>query len=497
MNIAIYVCFLLLQIYLLNADNCYLYNDCICTFNKQASDKIENVNCRKQLLVQLPKRNESSYAANLINLIDFSTNYIQHIPDDYFRGLYVNTLDLSNNQINRISKNVFRDIARLITLNINDNNLKEISNDAFKPLRDFLINLTLSANKLEISEGLNDALSMLQDIEYLDLSKNQLIRVPNLNSLMHLRVLSLSHNLIETLEIMDVNFESSSVTSFPSGLNELYLNNNRLKQINQNWLSNLRHLKALDLSSNQISFINKEAFNNLNELQRLILSENSFNRIPSEIFVKLSHLRYLDLSRQSRPIATIENYAFDREDPISKLETVFLFSNRILNISNLAFCSKFGANNIRHVTISHLNLNENQIVNANPCIFKQLNANKENNAHILLFLETFSDNNKNKMVSELPLLDCTDCASISYLTGYNIETRLTCKRVNYDNRSGTLMCEIKPMIDICDKHHEFDCYRIDNKAAPIQSGTHVLKSNVEIIVYGLFKILIIGLFICF
>ena len=98
----------------------------------------------------------------------------------------------------------------------------------------------------------------------------------------------------------------------PSSLIDLGLESNRIKEINENSLANLKNLKYLNLESNQISFIHDNAFAHLTRLATVNLAKNYLKQIPSRLIFTLVNLERLDLSAQNQMIKEIEDFAFDR-----------------------------------------------------------------------------------------------------------------------------------------------------------------------------------------
>ncbi len=104
----------------------------------------------------------------------------------------------------------------------------------------------------------------------IDLSHNEITKLPELGYLDKLRYLDLSHNLIENIDPVIFRF--------------------------------LFSLYSLDLSTNNISFIDKDAFLNLENLFYLRLGDNKLNEVPN--VQTLTSLVVLDLKNQNG-----ENYS--------------------------------------------------------------------------------------------------------------------------------------------------------------------------------------------
>ncbi|KAF7638231.1 Leucine Rich repeat-containing domain protein [Meloidogyne graminicola] len=128
-----------------------------------------------------------------------------------------------------------------------------------------------------------------KNIELLDLRRNNLINL-NINlltSLINLKTLLLSHNLIEHLQ--------QNFLDFLPNLHRLYLGNNKIKYIPK-LSTSLNQLKLIDLQNNQINKIEENSFNYLINLQILNLKNNFIQFIPNNLFIKNNNLYKLELS---------------------------------------------------------------------------------------------------------------------------------------------------------------------------------------------------------
>lgn len=114
-------------------------------------------------------------------------------------------LDLSNNLIDYILPDTFRNSRKLQILNLAKNELIEIAPETFRNLGDIRI-VDLSYNLLRT---LPDSLFVGDDLEKLDVSHNQLTKIP-VTSLTNVAALTLceldlSHNHIGAIHSMDLS----------------------------------------------------------------------------------------------------------------------------------------------------------------------------------------------------------------------------------------------------------------------------------------------------
>ncbi|MHA1689736.1 MAG: leucine-rich repeat domain-containing protein [Promethearchaeota archaeon] len=220
--------------------------------------------------------------------------------------------------------------GKIILLNCESSNLKEIPEIKFIEKLTDLEHLLLQKNHIMRLSGLNH----LKKLKTLNLNENAIERIENLEGLSNLEVLDLSHNRIKTIEnlsslkslkklILDHNqIEKIKGLENLEKLEELSISNNRIRKIEN--LNHLINLKNLNLSFNQIKKMN--GFENLTNLIWLHLNNNKLLRIKG-----LRHnflLKGLYLSNNA--IERIEN--LEKLENLKKLE---LSNNRIKKIEGL------------------------------------------------------------------------------------------------------------------------------------------------------------------
>jgi Leucine-rich repeat (LRR) protein len=369
-----------------------------CVFIGCECDNKENVesggliDCEK--LKDFPKRNEDYEQKQFESLI-ISSNEINEIPDERFDGLSIEDIRLDDNHIYKISKNAFKGLLNVIKLDLSSNcigcardELKanygnndasiEVSTTDFidstilDPLGSSLRELRLNENQLHkiTLVDLNRLFENLHQLETLDLFKNSLKFMPNLQNLKRLKTLTLSSNKILTLN------DALNQNLLPASLVSLDMEKNSIASIESNWFSHLTELTSLKLKGNLISAIAENAFSNLKKLEILDLSSNYIKHIPSKCFLTLGSLKSLDLSLQEFAIEAIGDYAFDRElikNQNNKL-SIKLSGNKISKISNKAFCTRNAQNS---GFIHEIKLDGNPLVQVDPCVLKQLSGSQD------------------------------------------------------------------------------------------------------------------------
>ncbi|XP_001381093.2 toll-like receptor 8 [Monodelphis domestica] len=252
----------------------------------------------------------------------------------------VTEVDLSFNSIMEITNKSFAGLLNLTKINLNSNVDSQVENRAnkrrmnisdgaffnLKNLRDLL----LEENLLQkIPVGLPPSLTTLS----LVLNNISSISKDNMLGLTHLSSLYLGWNCfygngcernvsiedgafehLTNLTVLSLSFNNllHVPTKLPPSLKELYLSNNKIKNISQDDLKGLENLRVLDLSGNCPRCFNSpfpcvpcengasiqihpDAFQNLANLTYLNLSSTSLRSIPVSWFSNMPKLKVLHL----------------------------------------------------------------------------------------------------------------------------------------------------------------------------------------------------------
>ncbi|XP_049318830.1 leucine-rich repeat-containing G-protein coupled receptor 6 isoform X1 [Astyanax mexicanus] len=262
-----------------------------------------------------------------LQAMTLALNRITNIPDHAFRNLSnLVVLHLHNNQIRTLGQNSFEGLRSLETLELNfntlqefpvairtlaklqelgfhNNNIKAIPERAFvgnpllqtihfyeNPIQfvgrsafQFLPKLhTLSLNGATEIREFPD-LKGTTSLQVLTLTGAGLSTLPDdfCQQLPNLRVLELSHNVIEELPSFQCCYS----------LQEIGLQHNLIRRVDINTFQQLSALRSLDLSWNQIESIHPDAFRSLQSLNKLDLTENQLSVLPLVGLVSLTHLK--------------------------------------------------------------------------------------------------------------------------------------------------------------------------------------------------------------
>lgn len=150
--------------------------------------------------------------------------------------------------------------------------LKTIREDTFKEFTNLTHLTVIGAGVEEID---HNAFSHLINLEYLDLSQNELSKLFDymFEDMSNLQKLILNHNSIKIID----SSEFSNLTN----LRELHVKKNELKSIYRTTFIGLTNVEIIDLSGNPILYIQENSFDSCNELKRLILESTNHLVIQS------------------------------------------------------------------------------------------------------------------------------------------------------------------------------------------------------------------------
>ncbi|KAM8882069.1 uncharacterized protein ACB058_002051 [Synchiropus picturatus] len=225
-------------------------------------------------------------------------------------------LQIQRNQLTSISPHQFQPCTNITELDIAENKIQNIDENAFESIQRSLRILTLSQNKIP---SVPAAVRKLPNLSQLDLSHNiiSLLQCHDLANLTKLRILSLHHNFITNLppcafsgldSLHVLELESNKIAelngafrkTFPS-LRTLLLYSNSLTGIKPNEFEGLVSLQNLSLHHNQIKDIKNGSFYGLTNLKVLLLQSNAIEQeqVNSGAFNDLINLRRLDM-RENR-----------------------------------------------------------------------------------------------------------------------------------------------------------------------------------------------------
>uniref|UniRef100_A0A8C2CCG5 Extracellular matrix protein 2 n=1 Tax=Cyprinus carpio TaxID=7962 RepID=A0A8C2CCG5_CYPCA len=202
-----------------------------------------------------------------------------------------------------------------------------------------LKSLSLQGNEIKtIPAG---AFNGIPNLEWIDLGKNKIVSSgidpQALKSLKFLSRLYMDGNLLEQIP-----------SELPSTLQELKINDNNLKEIEENSFEGLSSLVTLEMEGNLLSEgnVNPQAFKPLKELTYLRLGRNHFRSIPQGLPASL-----LELYLENNLIEEISEMAFNHT---TNINAVVLRHNK-LDESSIAPLAWINHRNLESLDLSHNN----------------------------------------------------------------------------------------------------------------------------------------------
>ena len=282
---------------MLQDDSC-LIAACNCTH----SDVID---CSNQDLNSIPSFRSSRRHYSILTL-QFSSNNISDIPDHAFASTHLHHvkhvwLNLSDNSITSIGNDAFDGIAEKITvIDLNDNNLQIIPT-ALRSLG-HLRSLYIANNPLTNlhSAGVSNLARHLTDFSF---GHPSFVQWPTeLKQFHHLNTLTISGARVSAIPLG--TFQYSQIT-------RLTLIDTDLFEVSRA-ICDLRRLGTLDLSFNRnlgpgVGLF-KPCSHTLNSVTRLILDNNDFYQVPTDIFGTFPNLKILRI-RGSKLLSDLDDLA--------------------------------------------------------------------------------------------------------------------------------------------------------------------------------------------
>lgn len=211
-------------------------------------------------------------------------NLLKSVDSGAFDNVQACYIDLSNLELKKIASESFRDVRVSFDLEMNDNEIRTVEENAF--LRFNVRHLMLQNNAIQaITEKMfGDSGSTIRAI--LDLSHNEIqtlhedsLKGVKVNGQIRLRNNKLVMFPAKALEKQDprvLELRHNQIPSIPVGwldpfqnLRHLFLPDNNIASVEANVFSKLKNLEILELQDNKISVIEPGAFNGLDSVKRL------------------------------------------------------------------------------------------------------------------------------------------------------------------------------------------------------------------------------------
>lgn len=203
-------------------------------------------------------------------------------PEDFLEfGNELEDLRIFQGGLKTILGNAFKNVRGLKRIDLSENRISKIDDDAFKDIEHSLIALKmahgLSADYHALSPNIFRPMSSLQ---FLDMSNNGIKSIAETS--FHFM------KCIKALEFRDNKIDQIAKGTFQgdihSKLETISFAYNMIKYIAQHTFVDLASLTTLNLDDNRIEKIERRGFMNLDQLKRLSLRGNRISSISDESF---------------------------------------------------------------------------------------------------------------------------------------------------------------------------------------------------------------------
>ncbi|XP_058882935.1 keratocan isoform X1 [Acipenser ruthenus] len=242
-------------------------------------------------------------------------------------------LYLQNNLIDTVPETSLKNATQLKWINLNRNKItnKGIDKDVFNKMKNLLY-LYMEDNELDDVPG-----PLPNSLEQLRLSRNKISKIPTgvFDGMVNLTMLDLQHNKLEDgaipentfkelKNLIQINLAKNNLKKMPSGLPattmQLFLDNNSIEKIPDNYFSKTPQVSFLRLNYNKLmdGGLPKNIFN-VSTMLDLQLSHNQLTKVPLT-HPSLQHL-HLDHNKIKSvngtmicpmPIGTIDDYFHEK-----------------------------------------------------------------------------------------------------------------------------------------------------------------------------------------
>nr|APJ35739.1 toll-like receptor 3 [Gallus gallus] len=288
----------------------------------------------------------SDTAIQNLSLSHVKLSHINRLTLQGLQGTNLTVLNLSKNSLSVIEDDSFQWLSKLEYLNLEDNNIINVSSHLFYGLSSIThLNLINSlTGKIE-----DFSFQWLHHLEYLIMDNNNFPRITTnmFTGLKNLKYLSLYNCNTNLQRITNKTFVSLANSS----LQVLNLTKTRISTVESGAFSSLGQLKILDLGLNEINQeLTGHEFEGLNNIEYIYLSYNKNVTLRSESFIFVPSLRKLMLRKVGCNNLAISPSPFH---PLRNLTVLDISNNNIANIKEDLFN---GLHELDILNLQHNNL---------------------------------------------------------------------------------------------------------------------------------------------
>ena len=240
------------------------------------------------------------------------------------------SLYMYKSNITKLPEGIFRfnKLSGITELSLWNNFVSELPGGLFN--NSGLLHLTklfLSYNK--ITELKPDQFNSLQNLKFLDLSRNQLhsMETNAFAGLLNLETLNIRNNKITDLK-------DNQFVSLPR-LKVLYLSNNKIQNMEPTVFKGLLNLKLLELNGNKITYLKLNQFMFLQKLRSVFLKNNEIRNVVPGVFTKQNSL-LKSINLDFNHITALPDDLFNS---LTHLHHIYLRDNNLCMIPKFIFTS--------------------------------------------------------------------------------------------------------------------------------------------------------------
>jgi len=246
-----------------------------------------------------------------LTTLDLTSNKLKSIPDTITKLTNLVKLTLNFNKLSSLPAGLEK-LTRLNALEVEENPLESLPDGYFQHP------LILNSTMLHLNFALHTlppAVGLLTNLEFLDLSRNQIKQLPQ-------EITKLT--LLNQIDISDNQFTKIPAEIFElKNLQTIRATNNQITEIPDE-IGNLLHLTGIYLTENKLTTL-PVAMEWLKNLIHLYINQNPFAKVP-EILCKIPSIIELDISGSK-----IEELPLEMAN-ISNLRTLNIDSTKIAQI---------------------------------------------------------------------------------------------------------------------------------------------------------------------
>lgn len=311
-----------------------------------ARSNLQSINLIGEKMGKIPYKNLN--VLRNLRSIGF-TSLDEKVSADDFEGFgaALEHMNLAKNRLKSLGSGAFRHVPGIKSLDLSENRISQIENDAFAEIGTSLTKLYM-ANSVSMSSLPPEPFKKLVALHSIDVSNNRLSSIPPafFNTMKDLRSINLQDNNIDKIPPNMFNDEHT-----PNLVN-LTLSFNSIGTIETQTFADLSRLRLLDLEDNKITQIAKGAFQNIDNLEAILMEGNHIDSIHAEAFHNLPKLEVLNLAYNR-----LAKLSFDWLDQVGTLSAIKLdLSHNLIQqlVSNQTGFSSYAS--IRVLDLGHNNI---------------------------------------------------------------------------------------------------------------------------------------------